>query len=494
MPAKTWPLRSRRHWLNSPLSRSTRGAGQNQPARFFVPKSVINLASIAKPVIIARSLTSPFMKSPALLLSLFFTSSLLAQPATTPVFWPDKQGPTFDGMVADADAGKLPLEWDEATHKGIAWKTPLEDEGHSTPVIGGDMIWFTSASTDGTKMYLYGVNRNDGKIIHHKLLLQNESPEPLGNSTNNYAAPSCVLEPDALYVSFGSYGTTRINPATGDVVWQRRDIKCRHFRGPGSSPVIFGDLLILTFDGIEDQQFTTALDKKTGKDVWFNKRSTVDYGDLDKEGKPTRDGDMRKAFCTPSFTKVDGKPVMLSCASRAAFGYDPLTGKELWTFHHTGYNAAVRPLSKDGIAYFNTGNHLVALKLDGSTQGDVTGKYLWVREKHNASFSSTVIVNDHLFQANAACVGVCVNLKDGTDTWSERLFNSAGKMFASTIATKERVYFFSETGDATVVATDPTKFTVLARNKLESGMTSSPIEADGDLYLRTKTHLYKIVK
>jgi hypothetical protein len=105
-----------------------------------------------------------------------------------------------------------------------------------------------------------------------------------------------------------------------------------------------------------------------------------------------------------------------------------------------------------------------------------------------------VIVNGYLYQADAAGVGHCVNLKDGKDTWDERLFTQAGKMFASSIATKDRVYYFSETGEATVVATNSEKFTVLARNQLEAGMTSSPVEADGALYLRTKTHFYKIGK
>ena len=191
---------------------------------------------------------------------------------------------------------------------------------------------------------------------------------------------------------------------------------------------------------------------------------------------------------------MDGKQELLSTASRAAFGYDPLTGKELWTFHTTGYNAAIRPLIEGNIAYINTGNHLIALKVDGSTQGDVTGKYLWEREKHNASFSSAVLIDHHIYQADAACVANCVDLNDGKSTWSERVFTTPGKMFASVIATAERVYYFSETGEATVVATKPEAFTILARNHLESGMTSSPVEADGDLYLRTRTHLYRVTK
>ena len=418
----------------------------------------------------------------------------MAQPATAPLWWPDKQGPTLNGMVSDADATKLPLQWDETGHKGIAWETPIEDEGHCTPVIGGDLIWFTAATQDGKKMFVYAINRNDGKIIHHKLLFENAAPEALGNPTNNYAAPSCVVDADAVYVHFGTYGTARLNPLTAEVVWQRRDIKCRHFRGPGSSPILFENLIILTFDGIEDDQFVTALDKVTGKDVWLTKRSTIDYGDLDSQGLPTRDGDMRKSFCTPLIMSVNGTPQLLSPASRAAFGLEPKTGREIWTIHTTGYNAAIRPIVKGDIAYINSGSQLFALKIDANTKGDVTNKSLWVREKHNASWSSTVLIGDFIYQADATCVAHCVDLKDGSSTWSERLFNSAGKMFASAIATKDHIYFFSETGDTTVVAADPKKFTVLARNKLDSGMTASPAEADGALFLRTKTHLYKIVK
>ncbi|MEY4482604.1 MAG: hypothetical protein RL693_56, partial [Verrucomicrobiota bacterium] len=72
------------------------------------------------------------MKPFTLTASLLLTAGIaLAQPATTPLFWPDKQGPTLNGLVAESEQDKLPVEWSE--EKGVAWKTPLEDEGHSTP-------------------------------------------------------------------------------------------------------------------------------------------------------------------------------------------------------------------------------------------------------------------------------------------------------------------------------------------------------------------------
>lgn len=434
------------------------------------------------------------MKVPAFLAPLLFCGLHAAEPATTPVFWPDRQGPTRDGMIPESEVARLPAEWDEASGKGMAWKTELQDEGHSSPVIGGDMVWFTAGTTDGHKMYVYGINRHDGKIVHHKLLFENESPEELGNPMNNYAAPSPALEEDGLYVHFGTYGTAKLDPKTAKVIWQRRDINVRHYRGPGSTPVIFDDLLILTCDGI-DQQFVMALDKMTGKTVWKTSRTT-DYGDLDASGKPTRDGDLRKAFGTPTIAQVGGQTQLLSVGSRAAFGYDIRTGKEIWTLRHTEFNASARPLVHGDIAYINTGSersHLMALKLDAEAKGDLseTPRVLWDRAKRNAVLSSPIWVNGYIFQATGAAVGTCADPKTGEDVWSERI--SPGKFVASPIATKDRIYFMSDTGDVTVVAATP-EYKVLSTGKFDSPVTASPAVADGAIFVRTKTHLCKVVQ
>jgi outer membrane protein assembly factor BamB len=259
----------------------------------------------------------------------------------------------------------VPTEWDEDSGKNIAWKIDLEGFGHSTPVIGNGRLWLTSATEDGTQQFVYAIDTRTGCVIHHRLLFENVEPEPLGNAVNTYASPSCVLEDDAVYVHFGSYGTARLDPETAAVVWQRRDLPCRHFRGPGSSPIVWQDLLILTFDGI-DQQYVTALDKRNGSTVWRTDRST-DYHDLDPEGKPARDGDMRKAYGTPATIDVAGQTQLVSIGSRAAFGYDARTGEEIWTVTHTDFNAAAPPLFFEGMAIINTGSggaNLMAVRLD----------------------------------------------------------------------------------------------------------------------------------
>jgi outer membrane protein assembly factor BamB len=419
-------------------------------------------------------------------------SSLIAQPAITPLHWPDKNGPTANGIVPEADAKRLPLTWDEASGKNIVWKTPLENVGHSTPVIGGDMIWFTSATEDGHKQFLYGIDRHTGKVVHHKLIFSNDAPEELGNPLNNYAAPSPLLDEDALYVHFGTYGTVRIDPRTAEIVWQRRDIHVRHFRGPGSSPVVYQNLLILTFDGI-DQQFTIALDKKTGATVWKTPRTT-DYGDIDPEtGKPKRDGDFRKAYGTPTFAEVDGKTQMISIGSCAGFGYDPLTGKELWTITFKNMNAAPRTLVMPGMAIVNTGSEgakMLGLKLDGKMSGDITASHIaWTREKRNASESCPLLLDGVVYQITRGGIVSAFKAATGEDIWEERL---PGQHLPSPIAAGDRLYFSNDRGETHVIKAGP-KFEILAKNSLTSDpITASPAVADGALYIRTKVAIYRI--
>ncbi|HAL72581.1 MAG TPA: quinonprotein alcohol dehydrogenase [Verrucomicrobiales bacterium] len=422
--------------------------------------------------------------------TLAFAAALAAQPATTPVFWPDKNGPTFDGVVPAAEAARLPLKWNATTGENIVWKVDLQDEGHSSPVIGGDRIWFTSATTDGKKQFLYGIDRQSGKVVHHDVVFENAAPEELGNPLNNYAAPSPVLEADALYVHFGTYGTARIDPVTAKKVWERRDINVRHYRGPGSSPMIHGDLLILTFDGI-DQQFVTALNKKTGETVWKTARTT-DYGDLDAQGHPTRDGDMRKAYHTPSVFNLAGVETLVSIGSRAAFGYAVDTGKELWTVRHGGFNAAIRPLVCENVLVLNTGSersHTVGVKIDAQMKGDITASHvIWDREKRNASEANSVLVGGLLFQITRGGIVTCMNPVTGEDVWEERL---TGQHLPSPIAAGDRLYFSNDRGDTRVLRAGP-KFEVLAENVLPDAMTAAPAVADGALFIRTKKQLFKI--
>ncbi len=404
--------------------------------------------------------------------------------------WPSRFGPHGNSHVPVAEAAGIPTSWDEISGENIIWKMELPEFGHSTPAVLNGRIWLTSASEDGRRQYVDCVDVATGGRLRHQLLFENEDPEPLNNPINTYASPTCVVTDDAVYVSFGSYGTARVDPRSLDVVWQRCDIKCRHYRGPGSSPVLHRNLLILSFDGI-DAQFLIALDTKSGDTVWRTERST-DYGDLDENGLPFREGDLRKAYSTPGLVIVDGRMQVVSVGSRAAFAYDADTGKEVWTIRHDDYNATAPPLFFENLAILNTGSsraNLVGIDLNETTQGDVTETHVvWDREKGNSRLASPLLYEGRIFMVTHAGAAVCIDAASGRELNKLRI---GGTFISSPILANGLIYVGNDAGVVMVFRADAS-MDIVARNKVTEGIRSSPGAAGGRLYLRTMKHLYCI--
>jgi outer membrane protein assembly factor BamB len=242
--------------------------------------------------------------------------------AMTASQWTEFRGPQGTGIARDA---RIPERWSET--ENVRWKVPVHGRAWSSPVVLGQQIWLTTATPDGKQLYAMAFDKDTGKTIYDLKLFDVATPQ-FAHSFNTYASPSPIIEAGRVYVTFGSPGTAAIDTKTGKVIWERRDLECNHFRGAGSSPILFRDLLIMHFDG-SDVQYVVALDKRTGKTVWKTPRS-VDFKDIEPNGKIKADGDFRKAFATPIVVTAGPQPVLISPGSMAAYGYDPLTGKELW--------------------------------------------------------------------------------------------------------------------------------------------------------------------
>jgi len=295
-------------------------------------------------------------------------------------------------------------------------------------------------------------------------------------------------------VTFGSAGTACLDTATGKVLWERRDLPCNHWRGAGSSPTLWENLLIMHFDGA-DHQYVVALDKRTGRDVWRTNRS-IDFQDLTPEGKPIRDGDFRKAFSSPLVVTHAGKPLLISAASKATYAYDPVDGRELWRVeerkHHSG---TVRPVVGNGFVYTATGlarGELWAVRLGGS--GVVTDTHVaWKITRNVPNRPSPVLSGDLLFMVDQdGGVVTCLEAMTGKEVWKERL-PGAGSYSSSPVLAEGRLYFFNENGHGTVIEAGRT-FKVLAANKLDGGFMASPAVAGRALFVRSKTHLYRLEK
>jgi len=389
--------------------------------------------------------------------------------------WPQFRGPDGNGV---SNAAGLPLRWSETEH--VRWKTPVHGKGWSSPIVLGNRVWMTTATPDGRELFVVAVEKETGRIAIDKKLFDVANPQA-AHDFNSYASPTPVGEGGRVYVTFGSPGTAALDAATGAAIWTRRDLECNHYRGAGSSPILFRDLLIMHFDG-SDVQYLVALDKRTGKTVWKTDRS-IDFRDIQPDGKPKAEGDYRKAFATPQIITWEGRPLLVSLGSQAAYAYDPLTGKELWRFEERAqFSSSTRPLFAEGLIFYATGfntGQLLAVRPDGT----LAWKAARAPNKPSLIYDAGL-----LFMVNDSGVVTCLDAKTGTEVWRARVPDSYS---ASPLLAEGRIYFFSEDGRTTVIEAGRA-YKVLAESTLDAGFMASPAVDGRAIYLRTKSALYRI--
>ena len=252
--------------------------------------------------------------------------------------WPQFRGPDGQGHAA---AQGLPLAWSETQH--VRWKCPIPGEGWSSPVIAGNRVWLTTALDNGKSLRAVCVDLESGKLIHDVEVFKIEKPA-LKHDMNSYASPSPIVEDGRLYAHFGTAGTACLSAATGEVLWRQQGLKLNHEAGPGSSPALWRDKLIIPCDG-HDVQYVAALDKATGKPAWKTPRSF--------QGNKTPFPSW--AFCTPLIIQVDGKDQAVVNGAHYVVAYDPETGRELWSLKHGCWSGVPRPLFSGGLVYLCTG-------------------------------------------------------------------------------------------------------------------------------------------
>lgn len=423
--------------------------------------------------------------------ALILLASLLTLRLAAGTDWPEFRGPFGDGHVSapgDTKLIGLPLHWSETNN--VRWKTPIPFHGQSTPVILDGQLWVTTATEEGEDLYAICLDAGTGKVIFNEKVFHNEKPEPLGNGKgmNCYATPTPLLEKGRIYVHFGSAFTACLDTRTGKTLWSREDLRCRHYRGPSSSVISFEDLIILTFDGA-DLQYLVALDKKTGKTVWNTKRSVV-WNDENVPGQMARDGDLRKAHSTPLLVTSNGKPLLLSTGAKAAYGYNPRTGEELWMVQYPDFSNAPRPVFDGKTAYIVTGMskaELLAVKTDG--KGDVTDTGIaWRTKGHIGRYASPLLLDGLIYTAADEAFLTCLEAPTGKVVWSERI---GGKFAASPIYADNRIYWFDRAGLATVIKPGR-ELKIIATNKLDDEFMASPAVSGKALYLRTLKNVYRI--
>jgi len=383
--------------------------------------------------------------------------------------WPQFRGPTGQGHSSERG---LPLDWSES--RNVKWKASVPGRGWSSPVVAGGRVWLTtSVKGNGASLRAVAYDVETGREAVNVEVFRLRSAELL-NAKNSHASPTPIADGERVYVHFGAEGTAALT-TSGEIVWKTR-LPYQSQHGNGGSPMLYGDLLILSCDG-SDQAFVVALDKRTGKVRW----------------KTWRRQPWDQAYSTPLLIRVGEQDQVVSVGAYRAAAYDPQTGKELWRVSYAdGFSNVPRPVYGHGLVYIATGFQqptLMAVRPDGS--GDVTRTHVaWTLRRAAPLTPSPLIVGDEIYVVNDGGIASCLDARTGDTHWQQRL---GGEYSASPLFADGRIYFLNEEGTATSIAPGKS-FVRLATASIDGATLASIAVADGSLFIRSDTHLYRIAK
>jgi outer membrane protein assembly factor BamB len=395
--------------------------------------------------------------------------------------WPAWRGSEGTGRCAERD---LPVKW--SADENVRWKVKLPGPGNSTPVIWGERVFLTQATDGGRKRGLLCLSRKDGKALWHKVV-EYGGAEPT-HDTNPFCSASPATDGERVVVSHGSAGLYCYD-FQGRELWHRDLGQCEHVWGNAASPVLHGDLVILNF-GPGERTFLTALDRKSGRDVWKVEEPGGKRGD---KGQAEWVG----SWSTPVLLRLKERDELIMSWPGAVKAYAPKTGELLWTCAGLGKDEGADRLvytsplvsAEAVVAMAGYGGPALAVRPGG--RGDVTGTHrLWRQARASQRIGSGVIVGDHVYVVNEPGTAECIELKTGRAVWKERVGAGA---WGSLVHAGDRLYVTDLEGETLVLAAGP-KFQVVSRNPLKERTRASVAVSDGNIFVRTYEHLWCVGK
>ncbi|HTU92440.1 MAG TPA: PQQ-binding-like beta-propeller repeat protein [Gemmataceae bacterium] len=394
--------------------------------------------------------------------------------------WPGWRGPRGDGTSHEKG---LPLTWSESHN--IRWKTPIPGKGHSSPIIWGDRVFVTTCLENKGERVLICLNRRDGKILWHRVVLT--APLEKKHSLNSYASATPVTDGKHVWAAFLAYPDMQAAcyDFDGNKVWMRSPGKLLSIHGFCSSPILHKNLLILNGDQ-DAKAYLVALDKETGVERW-------------RIDRPNR----TRSYCTPILIHAQNKPdvtQLVLSGSKCVTGYDADTGKLLWIIDGPTEQYVASLVFLDDVLFLTTGFpefHLMGISPEG--QGNIThSKYIrWhiphkinrVSSNSGASYvPSPIAANGDFYVASDTGYLSCLEAQTGKRLWKKKL---ARHVSASPVLADGYLYFVDDDA-ATYVLKADAEFALLHQNKLDDECYSSPAVSQGQIFIRGLHNLYCI--
>ncbi len=406
--------------------------------------------------------------------------------------WMAWRGPMGTGMAR----GDAPLRWNDTD--GVAWKVPIPGRGHSTPVLAGDRIFLTTAIPTGAatpsnrpmrggggnadagiehRFDVLALDRQTGRTIWQRTATVATPHEGYHRSYGSFASNSPVTDGTRVYAFFGSRGLYTYS-VDGALLWQKDfGIKLRMDNGwgEGTAPTLHEGRLILHFDHL-DGGFLTMLDAATGKEIWRVPRTE------------------RYNWAAPFVAAHAGRRQIV-VNGETTRGYDYETGTLIWEAAGLGENSVPQMVQHGDLVFAMSGHTikiLMAIRLGRSGVLTGTDAVAWSTSRGVSYTPSPLLHEGRLYVVSDAGLVSCLDAVTGRPLYEQRRLPQAYAFKASPVGANGKLYLATEEGDVVVLRLGDT-FDVLATNRMtDQSFISSPIVADGALYLRSRTHLFKI--
>jgi outer membrane protein assembly factor BamB len=258
--------------------------------------------------------------------TLFALSLALTIPATAGD-WPQFRGINGSGVAS----GTEPLPTEFSFESKVLWKAELGD-GIGSPVIAGGRVFNTALV--GEKTFVVTCHEAaTGKELWKREMPAGELPRI--TPPNSHASSTAATDGERVYAYFSTLGILAFDAATGADAWKHEVPKPAYLMdwGPGASPVVHDGRVYFAQDD-DLNSFLLCLDAKTGSPLWRTPRP-----------------EMLAGYSLPVICEASGRKDLVVAGSGKLIGYDPATGKELWSSQSLLRTIMTSPVVKDDLVY-----------------------------------------------------------------------------------------------------------------------------------------------
>jgi outer membrane protein assembly factor BamB len=421
--------------------------------------------------------------------------------------WPTFRGPNASGVAE----GSAPTKWDAPKNENILWKTPIPGLAHSSPVIWGGKVFITTAvSSDPKAVFRHGLygdvepsedvskhtwkvyclDSKTGKILWEQVSHEG-TPKTKRHPKSSQASSTPATDGKHVVAFFGSEGLYTYD-MNGKLLWKQDlgILNAGWFYDPdyewatASSPVIYRNLVIVQCD-IAKNSFIAAYDLDTGKQAWKTPRAEI------------------PSWGTPTIYAGKTRPELVTNSTKSIRGYDPMTGKEIWTFNikNSEVTATTPIVAKDLIIIANgypPVQPIFAIKPGANGEftlkegQDKSDQIAWSKTRGGPYMPTPLAAGELLYLVSNNGVVSAYQIATGERVYQQRLSPNQGTALSgSPVYADGKLYFPTEDGDVFVVKAGD-KYELLATNPVGEVLMATPAISDGTIFIRGEHSVFAI--